>query len=56
MANGGDCVLRSATRFPSLHRSGLERQGHNGTVAATGVLIGYWLLAISLYKTPDGWE
>jgi len=26
VASGGDCVLRSATRIPSLHRSGLERQ------------------------------
>jgi hypothetical protein len=34
MANGGDCVLRSATGIPSLHRSGLERHGHKGTVAA----------------------
>jgi hypothetical protein len=30
MASDGDCVLRSATRIPPLHRSGLERQGHNG--------------------------
>jgi hypothetical protein len=35
MASGGDWVLWSATRIPSLHRSGPERQGHNGTVAAT---------------------
>jgi hypothetical protein len=35
MASGGDCVLKSAARIPSFHRSGLEPQGHNGTVAAT---------------------
>jgi hypothetical protein len=29
MARGGDRVLRSATQIPSLHRFGLERQGHN---------------------------
>ena len=28
-ASGGDCVLRSATRIPSLHRFGLERQGRS---------------------------
>jgi hypothetical protein len=27
MVSGGDCVLRLAARIPSLHRSGLERQG-----------------------------
>jgi len=38
MESGGDCVLRSATRIPSLHRSGVERQGHSRDPAAAGPL------------------
>jgi hypothetical protein len=38
-ASGGDCVFRSAAHIPSFHRSGMECEEHNRTVAAAGIAL-----------------